>query len=475
MRLRTMPLAALGLSVLAGGACTPGPAAGPTGPVAGPTAPVATVSPAASEGAAAPPDTEALAATPEKTEDRYARCLPGPETTSLRGSVAFPDDTTPGSFSISLGRQRAGWHSLEDCDNRYVELPAPGTAAGTFAFDGLPPGVYEMSVLGAGFVDHSVDPFELTAGEPGDAGKLVLDRGRKLVGRVLGTDGAPAAGVEVHTSDDRLFGDGRRFFALGLAPTATTGPDGRFTITALGREAVVAVADDPTTGRSAAVQLAAGNGDLMAELRLVRTGSLGGTVTHDGKPVSADVTARPAGLGRAVILTAMTGEDGHYHFDRLAEGDYVITAQMNIGDVQSLAFPAKAAPVKIGAGTDGRLDLAIPEGIRLVIKPKLTRGQADVVSATLVKGTFSAATDADIERAMDRLDLERARQHHAHLSEATPIELLDVPPGSYTLCGVATAYMDTRAEIARRAATCSPVRVNAGREHQDVTLAVAGR
>jgi hypothetical protein len=208
-------------------------------------------------------------------------------------------------------------------------------------FEGLPPGIYDLIISGAGLVDHHVDPFVVEAGQVKDVGVLMLDRGRALRGRVLDAAGAPVAGASVHAGDG-VWGNEKGFFASSPAPVKT-GPDGSFTVTALARGPAVAVADHPVFGRS----------------------------------------ARPVGLGRSVTLTATTDAEGRYRFERLAEGAYVITAQLVRDGVHALAFPAKAGQASISAAKEARLDLAIPEGPLLVTKAKLTRGAADMLTATL--------------------------------------------------------------------------------------------
>jgi hypothetical protein len=426
---------------------------------------------------AAPPEpgpavsaaTPSVVAPPDETKPPGSdRCPAGPGTGTIRGKVAFADGATPAAFTGSAPRARPGWRTFDECDNPYKEF-----GAAEFVFEGLPPGIYHVSLFGDEFIDLDLAPFTVEAGKTRDLGALVLDRGRTLRGRVLTADGAPAAGIQVYGGDD-LWGDEAAYHDIA-GRTATTGADGGFTLTALGRGALYMAADAPELGRSPAVRLPEGNDDLTSELRLGPTGALAGRVTYAGKPVRADITAQPVGSGSAVMFTAVTDNEGRYRFARLAEGTYVITAQLFRDGMHSVSHPARAKQATLEADREVRLELDIPAGPTLVIAPKLAAGAADVVSVVLVKGAFAAATSGELDRASAELDRERAREEYAHLAETAAIELKDVTPGSYTLCGVATKYGDSRATIAAAPATCVRVRVAAGRARQQVSLALVGR
>ncbi|WAS90567.1 carboxypeptidase-like regulatory domain-containing protein [Nannocystis punicea] len=417
--------------------------------------------------------TPPVAAPPKETKPPESdRCPAAPNTGTIRGKVEFADGTAPAAFTASASRARPGWRTLDECDSQYKEFRAAAGAA-EFVFAGLPPGIYGMTFAGDEFVDLDVAPFTVEAGETRDLGALVPDRGRTLRGRVLTADGTPAAGVQVYADHD-LWGDEAAYLDI-VVRTATSGADGGFTLTALGRGTLYVAADAPQLGRSQAVRLAEGNDDLTSELRLGPTGALAGRVTYAGKPARADVTAQPVGAGSAVMFTTVTDNEGRYRFTRLAGGTYSITAQLYRDGMHSVTHPARAKQAKLAADRERKLDLDIPAGPTLVITPKLAAGAADVVSVVLVKGTFAAATSGDLDRAMAALDRERAREDSAHLAEKTAIELADVPPGSYTLCGVATKYGDSVATIAAAPATCVPVRVAAKGARQQVEVAVVGR
>lgn len=422
---------------------------------------------------AATATTPPVAAPPEATKPpERARCPAGPDTATIRGKLEFADKTAPSTFTASASRERAGWRNSDDCDTPYKEFRATAGAA-EFVFEGLPPGIYGVTLFGGDFLDLDLDPFPMEAGKTRDLGALVLDRGRMLRGRVLTAEGAPAAGVQIYADAD-LWGDGAALLDIAVR-TATTAADGSFTLTALGRGPLYVAAEAPQLGRSPAVRLPEGNDDLTSELRLGPTGALAGRVTYAGKPARADVTAQPAGSGSAVTFTVTTDNEGRYRFERLAGGTYVVTAQLFRNDMHSISHPARAKQANLRADREARLDLEVRAGPTLVITPKLSAGAADVVSVMLVKGTFTAATSGELDRASAKLDRERARPDHAHLAEKTEIELADVPPGNYTLCGAATKYGESIAAIDAVPVTCTRVRVASGRARQQVSLALAGR
>lgn len=437
----------------------------PPSAVTPPTAPLpATAPPPPVE----PPPSPTVAA--KSSEDP---CAASPETGTLKGHLVFADGTVPASFTGSSSRQRPGWHSSDDCDGRYQEFPSKGSSAGDFVFEGLPPGLYDLTLLGDTFINHDTGFSRVEAGKVNDLGTLTLDRGRTLRGRVLGANQAPLAGVEVHAGEN-LWASTKSFLGY-IGRSATTAADGSFTLIALEREAVFVAADSPTLGRSVTLRLPPGAGELRQDLRLVATGVLAGRVTFAGDVAQADVKAEPLGLGHGVTFSATTKDDGSYRFERLAEGTYVITAQLVRGNLHSLVHPAKVGQASISAAKAGQLDLDIPTGTLVTIQTTVTKGTADLVSAVLVKGTLAARTDADLDLALEGLDLERARQEHVYLAEGTSMEISDVPPGSYTLCGSSSKSGDSRVALKARPTSCKPVTVTAGVKRLEVTLAVVGR
>ncbi|HEX3130768.1 MAG TPA: carboxypeptidase regulatory-like domain-containing protein [Thermoanaerobaculia bacterium] len=138
-----------------------------------------------------------------------------------------------------------------------------------------------------------------------------LGRGR-VTGKVENTAGQAVAGAQVRTSSRGIFDQ---------VLTATSGPDGRFTIDGVFVGELTVSANDPATGNAAAtsaeIRFDGDSEDVTLVLR--STGAVTGTVFEvDGTTVVPGATVRASGLGR----TTTTNNAGVYLFDQAPEGTY---------------------------------------------------------------------------------------------------------------------------------------------------------
>lgn len=399
-------------------------------------------------------------------------CPRGPGTGGVRGSVAFVDETAPASFTVLATRRRAGTRSSEDCDMQGKDF----AARGAFELDGLPPGPYELTIYGPGFVRRVLDPLPVEAGSQKDLGTLVLDRGRTVRGQVLGAGRAPLAGVKVHAGTD-LWGDERSFSDWPfLGVPVVSGGDGRFMLTGMESRPIFMAADHPSLGRSAVAKLPEGTKDETVDLLLLTAVPLEGRATVGGEPAKVEVRARPLGVGRKVTLAVDSDGQGRYRFERLAPGPYVITALLVKEGLRSLALPAKSAEVMLAARGE-RLDLDIPRGAALRARVTGFRGAADVVECVLFKGARRPKTALELWEAIDGVDEAGARQEQVdvtHTEDKAEMTFEDVAKGAYTLCAVTGRYGDTAARAKSEPVGCVAVGVAQASGVVDVVLPLSG-
>ncbi|MEC8510915.1 MAG: carboxypeptidase regulatory-like domain-containing protein [Planctomycetota bacterium] len=110
--------------------------------------------------------------------------------------------------------------------------------AGRFRLVGLPEGPLIVRADASGWLDSGrTTEVEVTADEEHTGLVIKLERGASVAGRVLGPDGAPAAGVEVEALFDvaHMFGPSSLNATRGIHGSATTLGDGSFEISGLGR------------------------------------------------------------------------------------------------------------------------------------------------------------------------------------------------------------------------------------------------
>lgn len=147
---------------------------------------------------------------------------------------------------------------------------------GTFSFEALPPGKIQLHVFDDQGRGSEHGPFEVTAG--GEVGPLTLvhEGGPVLEGRVLRSDGAPAAGVHVMWKA-----------ADGSGSGVPTDASGRFRLQGLEPGPVTLLARDPKRGRASRELVVHGG---VQEVELILEPGLrvtGRVVDPEGRPVTS--------------------------------------------------------------------------------------------------------------------------------------------------------------------------------------------
>ena len=175
---------------------------------------------------------------------------------------------------------------------------------GTFVFERVPPGEYDLRLRGPEFVDTQI-AIEVAPGQPTQLGTIAVPRGRPVSGRVVDEAGAPISGAQV------LAGAVRRGVGnlnLNDPWDLVSDSDGRFTVAGLRDDSRYLLVAIHPRGCSRGVEVSPASDDGgVVTLVASPCGSLAGTVVHGGRPVPHVLVAIGDGCGS--IGTVLDGRN----------------------------------------------------------------------------------------------------------------------------------------------------------------------
>ncbi len=384
---------------------------------------------------------------------------------AVTGQVQLASGGAPGSFSVELNVPPGKLFS---------------EGQGSFLVSDVAEGTYDVVIRGAQFSETVVRDVKVLAGQKTDMGVIRVQGGRTLSGRVTDASGQPVAGAQVVVGRE-IFGDGGALVAramgraaeesLGLR-SARTDARGNFQITgAPGTEMVIAAEHEG--GRSAPIEVPAGNDNRSFDLKLQTQGAVTGRVTAGGRPAAGiRVMATHEGSTRQ-FANVVTGPDGMFRFERLSQGPTTITAVesgLQASNVTSKRVNVTATPGK-------PIELELERGnVTLLLEVK-----GAVYSEVYVfSGNVSASTAQDIQQAM--LSHEGGRRV-GDATQTAPALISGLLPGPVSICVVPLDGDPRRdQQFARRyresgervPAVCQPFEVQASPERQTMTMQVRG-
>jgi hypothetical protein len=361
----------------------------------------------------------------------------------VRGARVFGKVVDPRGATAAGARVRCLASAIEDLTVQIGPLPLAAEAAsmpsgagralgttraavadrdGRFVIDDLIPGRYRVEVAHGGAEPFRSDEFVLAPGERRDVGKLALQPGFPVTGRVVDESGSPIDGARV------VVGAGGGASAASAGLVAVTDPGGSFALSLpVGSYRLAASA--PGRGRAeAAVDVAAGASPPALQIRLIRAeATLEGLVRDDGgRPLArarlavwpADAVDPGTAPGATPIASAVADVGGHFRLTPLPAGDARL-------EIRHPDYPTSVHAVT--AGTYANLTVPFPGGIAGEVKAKITgaaiaRGRLEAV------GPGGAKATADVKR------------------DGT-FRLLRLVPGHWRLTVVATGYRNAEQEL----------------------------
>lgn len=386
----------------------------------------------------------------------------------VRGRVQLPDGSSPPLFTVAIG---------------YAPPLPVSSRTGAFELPAVAPGKHDLTVRGPDFSPTIVRDVVVAEGQVRDVGVVKVAKGRTVSGRVLDAGGAPVAGATVALGMN-LIGDGRSLvssvassFGDQLAMRRTTSDaDGRYAVSGIDpAKAMVIAAEHETAGRSAAASIPQGSESLTIDLVLAGVGSIAGVVAANGKPTAAQVVATPPGApGQSIVVSA--GADGTYQIERLAAGDYKVTAALGSGT--GAVTRSKSARVEVGKRA--KVDIDIPLGditLTISVKPR-GAGKIDSSQVFLFAGKVSPTNAREVNEAFTSASGDGGAK--AAMPSTGDTHFTDVSPGVYSVCVLPLAGDLSDPQVQQRIMAaldklkvyCSPYTVTAAPVQQSYTAVV---
>lgn len=307
--------------------------------------------------------------------------------------VTIPKTGSPLALDVVLSRGRTAYGAVQDGGGRPVEgarvelvrSRVGCTAAGTepplaedglyrsttskdgrFDIPSLPPGWFDLRIEGDGFAPLERTGVEIPAGAGLlDLGRLFVERGIVLAGRVVDPEGQPLSGAEVWVVPNAPR-DWTAYYREG--PAAVSGPDGQFTLADLPREGRIGldVCREGFLAESRTIR------DLdMEPLRIVLDPAVriaGRVADPTGAPVagaqirawlSGESPDRPVSIRPCRLLdaSAETDAEGRFSLEALPPGWWTVRAEAP----GWLSAETERRQILAGAGLEG-MEIVLGEG-----------------------------------------------------------------------------------------------------------------
>jgi hypothetical protein len=333
--------------------------------------------------------------------------------------------------------------------------------SGEFTLKHIAPVRQQFRLRGAQFAEKVLGPFDIEPGVVRELGKIVVSRGRQVLGKVVDSSGQPVRGASV------LLAGGLSIFNGKLNPTnvttqrfeVSTLADGRFVIGNV-PEGALAVGASGSPGVSAVVAVPAGTADFTTTLTLGAGSAMRGLVTVAGIPrKDVSVSARTEA---GADIAGVTDESGHYELKGLSAGSYVVAASMG-GGPWNFTTPIRVFSRRTQVNGPSELDLPFPVTGRAVVVTTDAPAGADWNCAlSFSPGSRPAQLAATSDSKALVVGLMELRLVNKPGDKQT---IEDVPEGPYAVC-VTAARRSGPAKLTR----CVNVAVPKGPGQTPVTV-----
>jgi len=247
-------------------------------------------------------------------------------------------DGQPVEGARVLAENTAALFSLADSERDGAQT----NEEGRFSLEAVAEGTCRLTASHPDHPTTSSRPVTVSLSRPVPDVEIVMKQGAAIAGRVIGTDGSPAAWARVRCTrtDATPFAGG----TIGghRQRGATADGEGNFELKGLPlAELVLMAVSEVASSDTVQVDLSQGGRIEGIELRLAAGGTISGKVITDtGEPVAdAEVLARPdfwaGGLNRKTRLrgrsSTVTDGGGNFTFSGLCEGSYRLSATRSAG------------------------------------------------------------------------------------------------------------------------------------------------
>lgn len=217
--------------------------------------------------------------------------------------------------------------------------------------------------------------------------------------------------------------------------SGVTDQDGRFTLIGIAKKATNVIAEHPSRGRSAAIEIAAGTDDPPPiTLALKGFGSISGKVTSKGEPVGgATITDTPKGGGSQVRIV-QSEADGTFTLTKIGEGTHVVSAMQQAGF--GMSMKSTSTTVQVTAGKDTKVAIDIPVGsITLVVQVKPKAGaKVDSAQVFLFRGGVAVTNAKDLTAGFLAGGVQGMK---FWFGDGKPLpEFEELVPGAFSVCGI---------------------------------------
>ncbi len=286
-----------------------------------------------------------------------------------------------------------------------VEKRAMHAPDGRFTLENVTPGTYTFKVTAEGLVPARIEEKELVPGQPLDLGEIRLDKGATVQGLVLDKGSkAPVGGAAIAIEEGGGLAGMMKQMDPNQRPAATTGPDGRFTLSGIAPGQLTLRAESERYAPTKAtldVQPGVPLADLTVDLG--PGGAIEGIVRDkSGLPQPNYMVTATTGFGANLRMITSTDEVGHYKIDNVPPGDYMVVSMPSPrgggGENAQAEMMSKMLmqSVKVEEARTAVLNFPAGGGAAITVKGVVRRGRSPLESRVFFVKTDAANAVSDL-------------------------------------------------------------------------------